>query len=156
MLFEMARALRSLTRSPITSALHEARRMSRPHFHFEEGGAVAKEGGADDPNNKDAFVLPLDVREQEVRSAIQDWLHANRFTRPKRSNDPVSLLKTTADGRVFVPAAVVLLLGDGVADRGKRVLEKIVNEIRHHRLLSRLAETSAARNATAVRRVGSS
>jgi hypothetical protein len=41
MLFEIARALRSLTRSPITSALHEARRLARPHFHFEEGGVTS-------------------------------------------------------------------------------------------------------------------
>jgi hypothetical protein len=30
---------------------------------------------------------------------------------PKRSNGPASSLKMTADGRVFVPADVVLLLG---------------------------------------------
>lgn len=137
MLFEMARALRSLT-SPLTSALHQARRMARPHLHFEDGGTVSTNVRPDDPNNKDAFVVPPDVPEQEVRSAIQDWLRANRFSMPKRSNGPALLLKTTADGRVFVPADVVLLLGDGVADRGKRVLEKIVNETRHRRVLSRL------------------
>jgi hypothetical protein len=35
---------------------------------------------------------------------------------------------------------------DGAADRGKRVLEKIVNEVRHRRVLSRLPATSAAPN----------
>ena len=107
---------------------------------------VETEGGADDPNNKHAFVVPPDVREPEVRSAIQDWLRANRFTMSKRSNGPASLLKTTADGRLFVPADVVLLLGDGAADRGKRVLEKTVNEIRHRRVLSLLPAIPAVPN----------
>jgi hypothetical protein len=49
---------------------------------------------------------------------------------------------TTADDRLFVPADVVLLLGDGVADRSKRALEKIVNEIRHRRVLDRLPAKS--------------
>jgi len=33
---------------------------------------------------------------------------------------------------------VVLQLGDGTVDQGQRVLEKIVNQIRHGRVLSRL------------------
>ena len=100
-------------------------------------------------------MLPFDVRAEEVVSAIHDWLQAKRFSAPKRNSAAASSLKTTADGRVFVPTDVVLLLGDGAADRGKRVLEKIVNEIRHRRVLSRLPATSAARKATAVRRAGS-
>ena len=45
--------------------------------------------------------------------------------------------------RMFVPADLVLLLGDGAVDKGKRVLEKIVNEIRHRRVLDRLPPRSA-------------
>jgi hypothetical protein len=56
-----------------------------------------------------------------------------------RSNGAASSLKRTVDGRVFVPADVVLLLGDGAMDRGKQVLEKVVNEVRHRRVLNRLA-----------------
>jgi hypothetical protein len=44
---------------------------------------------------------------------------------------------------MVVPAAVLLQLGDGTIDRGRRVLEKIVNEIRHRRVLSRLPQRSA-------------
>jgi len=43
----------------------------------------------------------------------------------------------TADGRIIVPANLVLLLGDGSADRGRLVLERIVSEVRHHRVLNR-------------------
>ena len=152
MLFELANSLRSLT-SPLTSALHAARRMARP-LHFEEGGTVPTHG-ADGRHDHDAFPLPPDIQEEEVVSAIRDWLQAKRFSAPKRNSDAVSPLKTTVDGKVFVPADVVLLLGDGAADRGKQVMEKIVNEIRHRRVLSRLPATSAARKATAVRRAGS-
>ena len=44
--------------------------------------------------------------------------------------------------RMFVPADVVLLLGDGAVDKGKRVLEKVVNEIRYRRVLDRLPARS--------------
>jgi hypothetical protein len=138
MLFELANSLRSLT-SPLTSALHAARRMARP-LHFEEGGTVPTHGAAGGQQDRNAFPLPSDTREEEVASAIRDWLQAKRFSAPKRNRDAVSPLKTTVDGKVFVPADVVLLLGDGASDRGKRVLEKIVNEVRHRRVLNRLAE----------------
>ena len=44
----------------------------------------------------------------------------------------------TPDGKVVVPANLILLLGDGEIDRGRRVVERIVSEIRHHRMLRRL------------------
>jgi hypothetical protein len=110
--------------------------MARP-LHFEEGGTVPTHG-ADGRHDHDAFPLPPDIREEEVASAIRDWLQAKRFSAPKRNIDAVSPLKTSVDGKVFVPADVVLLLGDGAADRGKQVMEKIVNEIRHRRVLNRL------------------
>ena len=74
MLFEMARALRSLTRSPITSALHEARRMARPHFHFEEGGVVPHEGRVEDRDDEGDFLLPPDVDPMAVALAIHEKL----------------------------------------------------------------------------------
>ena len=154
-MFGLEKTLRSLTRSPFDSILAAAHRMARP-LHFEEGGAVPHEGRVvEQPIDQD-FVLPPDVREEEVLSEIQDRLRAKRFSMPKRSNSAVPLLKKTVHGGVFVPADVVLLLGDGAIERGKRVLEKIVNEIRHRRVLSRLPATSTARISTAVRRVGSS
>jgi hypothetical protein len=122
MIFELARSLRALT-SPLTAALHEAHKMTRP-FHFEQGGTVPTKCEADDPNNKDAFVVPPDIREQEVRSAIQDQLRAKRYSMPHCNSSVASSLKRTVDGRVFVPADVVLLLGDGSIDRGRRVMER--------------------------------
>ena len=118
--------------------------MSQHHLHFDEGGVVPTRGRVDGQHDHDAFPLPPDIRAEEVIRAIHDWLQAKRFSAPKRNSAAASSLKTTADGRVFVPADVVLLLGDGAADRGKRVLEKIVNEIRHRRVLNRLPATSAA------------
>jgi hypothetical protein len=137
----MARALRSLT-SPLTSALHQARRMARPHLHFEDGGTVSTNVRPDDRKDEHDFLLPFDVNEADVVSAIQDRLCAQRYSALKRSNGAISSLKKTVDGRLFVPADVVLLLGDGTIDRGKRVLEKIVNEIRHRRVLDRLPAKS--------------
>ena len=134
MLFEIARSLRSLTRSPINSALHEARRMARPHFHFEEGGVVP----ADDQNNENNFMLPSDLDVAELASAIEDRLRAKQYSALKSNNAAVPSLIRTVDGKMVVPAAVLLQLGDGTVDRGRRVLEKIVNEIRQRRVLDRL------------------
>jgi hypothetical protein len=145
MLFELANSLRSLT-SPLTSALHAARRMARP-LHFEEGGTVPTHGPADGQHDHDhdAFPVPPDIREEEIGSAIHDWLQAKRSSASKRNSSAISSLKKTVDGRMFVPADVVSLIGDGAVDRGKRVLEKIVNEIRHRRVLNRLAVIQAVK-----------
>jgi hypothetical protein len=64
---------------------------------------------------------------------------------PHCNSSVASSLKRTVDGRVFVPADVVLLLGDGSIDRGRRVMERIVNEIRHRRVLNRLAAITAGK-----------
>jgi hypothetical protein len=119
--------------------------MSHHYLHFDEGGAVSTKGRVYGQHDHDAFPLPPDIREEEVVSAIRDWLQAKRFSAPKRNSGAVSSLKTAADGRVFVPADVVLLLGDGSIDRGKRALERTVNEIRHRRVLNRLSATPVAR-----------
>jgi len=73
-----------------------------------------------------------------VASAIEDRLRGQRFSSRKRGIDAVSPLQTNADGKVVVPAEVMLVLGDGEIDRGRRVVERIVSEIRHHRMLRRL------------------
>jgi hypothetical protein len=144
-MFGLEKTLRSLTRSPFDSILAAAHRMARP-LHFEEGGTVKAQAGAESQHSDNGFILPSDVREEEVVNAIRDWLQAKRYSNPGRNSDAVSSLKTTAGGRVFVPADVVLLLGDGTVDRGKRVLEKVVNEIRHRRVLSRLPPTPVMPN----------
>ena len=87
-MFGLEKTLRSLTRSPFDSILAAAHRMARP-LHFEEGGAVPHEGRVvEQPIDQD-FVLPPDVREEEVLSEIQDRLRAKRFSMPKRSNSVI-------------------------------------------------------------------
>jgi len=132
MFFELARSLSSLTRSPIESVIHEAHRMARRHL--EAGGNTTP----DNTTRGRELVLPPDVGGAEVARAIEDLLRAQRFSSRRRSNDAAPSLQMTSDGRADVPAELLLLLGDGSADRGRRVLERIVSEIRHHRLLSRL------------------
>ena len=132
MFFDLAKSLRSLTRSPIHSVIHEAHRFAR--HHLESGGHVTPHNTIGDHD----FVLPPDVSGAEVASAIEDRLRGQRFSSRKRSNGATPTLQTNADGKVVVPAEVMLVLGDGEIDRGRRVVERIVSEIRHHRMLRRL------------------
>ena len=132
MFFDLAKSLRSLTRSPIHSVIHEAHRFAR--HHLESGGHVTPHNTIGDQD----FVLPPDVSASAVARAIEDRLRGQRFSSRKRGIDAVSPLQTNADGKVVVPAEVMLVLGDGEIDRGRRVVERIVSEIRHHRMLSRL------------------
>ena len=132
MFFDLAKSLRSLTRSPLHWALHEAHRMARRHL--ESGGNVTPHNTIGDQD----FVLPPDVSASAVASAIEDRLRDQRFSSRKRSNGATPALKMTSDGKVVVPANLILLLGDGEIDRGRRVVERIVSEIRHHRMLRRL------------------
>ena len=130
MLFEMARALRSLTRSPITSALHEARRMARPHFHFEEGGVVPHEGRVEDQNDDGDFQLPLDVDPMAVALVINAKLRDGR-TMPGLGDDPMMLLERRAGGRIVVGGHHLLRLGDGNFAKGKRFMHSLIARTRH-------------------------
>ena len=130
MLFEMARALRSLTRSPITSALHEARRMARPHFHFKEGGIVPHEGRVDGQNDDGDFLLPADVDPMDVALAIDQKLRDGR-TR-SLGDDPMMLLERRAGGRIVVGGHHLLRLGDGDFAKGKQFMHGLVAQLRRH------------------------
>ena len=132
MFFDLAKSLRSLTRSPIHSVIHEAHRFAR--HHLESGGNVTPQNSIGDEDS----VLPPDISASAVVSAIEDRLRAQRFSSRKRGIEGVPPLQTNADGKVVVPAEVMLVLGDGEIDRGRRVVERIVSEIRHHRMLRRL------------------
>ena len=132
MFFDLAKSLRSLTRFPIHSVIHEAHRFAR--HHLESGGNVTPHNTIGDQN----FVLPPDVSASAVASAIEDRLRGQRFSSRKRSNGATPALKLTSEGRAVVPADVLLQLGGGAIDSGRRVLERIVSEVRHHRMLSRL------------------
>jgi len=130
MLFEMARALRSLTRSPITSALHEARRMARPNFRFEEGGVVPHEGRVEDQNDDGDFLLPADVDPMVVALALDAKLRGGRTAQPGIGEDPMTVLERRAGGRIAVPASRLLRLGDGRYDRGRQFMHSLIALLR--------------------------
>src|SRR5438105_10863039 len=102
MLFGLANSLRSLTRSPIAGALHEARRMARRPL--ETGGAASAQVDAD----AQEFVLPADVDPVEVAREIEDQL---RSQRQFQDGNAAPFLKAKADGQFVVPAAYVQRLG---------------------------------------------
>jgi hypothetical protein len=119
MLFEMARALRSLT-SPLTAALHEAHKMTRP-FHFEEGGIVPHEGRVVEQNEDGDFLLPPDVDPMLVALAIDEKLRDGRKA-AGLVDDPMRLLERRAGGRIVVAGHHLLRLGDGNFAKGKRFI----------------------------------
>jgi len=106
--------------------------------HLESGGNVRPDVGS----SYNGFVLPPDVSASAAASAIEDRLRSQRFSSRTRSDGATSALKMTSDGGTVVPADVLLLLGDGAIDSGGRVVERIVSEVRHHRILSRLPARS--------------
>ena len=126
MLFEMARALRSLTRSPIESALQSARHMARPHFHFEEGGVVPHEGRVEDQNDDGDFLLPSDLDPMVVALALDAKLRGGRTAQPGIGEDPMTVLERRAGGRIAVPASRLLRLGDGRYDRGRQFMYSLI------------------------------
>jgi hypothetical protein len=129
MLFEMARALRSLTRSPIESALHSARHMARP-FRFEEGGVVPHEGRVEDQSDDEDFLLPADVDPITVALALDEKLRHGQTT-PGLGDDPMMLLERRSGGRIVVGGHHLLRLGDGNFAKGKRFMRSLIARIRH-------------------------
>jgi hypothetical protein len=127
MLFEMARALRSLT-SPLTAALHEAHKMTRP-FHFEEGGAVPHEGRVVDHDDDGDFLLPPDVDPMVVALAMDEKLRDGRKA-AGLGDDPMRLLERRAGGRIVVAGHHLLRLGDGRYDRGRQFMHNLIVSIR--------------------------
>ena len=129
MLFEIARSLRSLTRSPIESALHSARHMARP-FRFEEGGVVPHEGRVEDQNDDGGFLLPADVDPMAIALAINEKLRDGQTT-PGLGDDPMMLLEHRAGGRVVVAGHHLLRLGDGNFAKGKQFMHSLIARVRH-------------------------
>jgi hypothetical protein len=132
MLFEMARALRSLMRSPIESALHSARQMARPRFGFEEGGVVPHKGRVEDRHNEEHFLIPADVDPMAIALAINEKLRDGQ-TKPGLGDDPMMLLERRAGGRIVVGGHHLLRLGDGNFAKGRQFMHGLVARIRHRR-----------------------
>src|SRR2546430_16901941 len=90
MFFDLAKSLRSLTRSPIHSVIHEAHRFAR--HHLESGGNVRPDCGGSDQD----FVLPADVSASALASAIEGRLGGQRVSSRKRSKRATPALPTDA------------------------------------------------------------
>ena len=131
MLFEMARALRSLTRSPIESALHSARHMARP-FHFQEGGTVPTQGRVVEEPVEQDFVLPPDLDPLVVAMAIEAKLRDGR-TAASLGDDPMRRLERRAGGRIVVAGHHLLRLGDGNFAKGRQFMRGLITKLRRRR-----------------------
>lgn len=131
-MFGIGNSLRALTRSPIASALESARRQAR---RFEEGGAVeAKE-------QKGAFVIPTDIDTNALVAAIETKLRGGRRSASNRFEIAQPLVRQK-DGRLIVRPECVARLGGGDVGRGRRILDRIVKDIRERRLLARIKQKS--------------
>ncbi len=124
MLNEIARSLRSLTRSPLETALDQAHRMAR---RYEAGGAAAATPGGDNRQAPVDFVLPHEVSPSAMLRAIEAALQGRR-------TGLGDLLQVKANGRIVVPGQIVERLGDGDAVRGRRFLERVVANLRARQL----------------------
>jgi hypothetical protein len=129
MLFELANSLRSLT-SPLTAALHEAHKMTRP-FHFEEGGAIPHEGRVVDHDDDGDFLLPPDVDPMVVALVIDEKLRDGRKA-AGLGDDPMRLLERRAGGRIVVSGHHLLRLGDGNFAKGREFMHGLVAKLRRH------------------------
>ena len=134
MLFNLDKTLRSLTISPMSTAVAQAHRMAQRRL--EAGGpAVSARGRVGDHSGARDFVLPPDVEPVEVAEAIKAKLRGGRGSAHERGNGGHSVLATRPDRGVVVPAEMVQRLGEGMVDRGRRILDRIVGDIRAHRVL---------------------
>ena len=133
MLFNLGQTLRSLTMSPISTAVEQAHRMAQRRL--EAGGpAVSARGHVDDHSRSRDFVLPTDINPVEVAVAIEAKLRGGRGSAHERENGAHSVLTMGPDGSVIVPADYVTRLGNGMVDRGRGVLDRIIGEIRARRV----------------------
>jgi hypothetical protein len=126
MLFEIARSLRSVTRSPITAALNEAHKMARRHL--ETGGpASSARRPANHHSVTDDFVLPTDLDPVAVANVLRRKLGGGE------TNDPLYPLERKLGGRVVLRGRHILRLGDGRYDKGRAFLHALVKDLRARR-----------------------
>ena len=103
--------------------------MARPHFHFEEGGVVPREGRVENQHNDQEFELPGDIDPMQVALAIHAKLRDGRKA-PGLGDDPMMLLERRADGRVVVAGHHLLRLGDGDFAKGKQFMHGLIAKLR--------------------------
>jgi hypothetical protein len=121
----MAATLRSLTKSPITTALDQARRMAKQHL--EAGGNVTPAAGDGD----EGVVLPAGIDASAIAWAIAGALGAS--TSRRRGQPPSDMLEHRRDGRLAVRRSYIAQLGDGDLAHGKRWLSRLIDNQRRRR-----------------------
>ena len=127
-MFNLAPTLQALTAgSPITTAIHEARRMARRHL--ETAGAAVSTGR--EPQSA-GFPVPADIDAVALVAAIEAKLRASCDAALDRRNGLPNILERTRDGRLVVPRGGVLeRLGTGDATRAQQFLIRLMSEIRN-------------------------
>ena len=127
-MFGLERSFRSLTLSPFSSVLAQARRQARRHL--EVGGTVPANGRVVEEPIEQDFELPPDVDPLVVALAIDAKLRHGQKASPGIGDDPMQLLERRADGRVVVSGHHLLRLGDGRFDRGRQFMHNLIASIR--------------------------
>jgi hypothetical protein len=137
MLFEMARALRSLSLADwaVGEARREANRYILGQPHRADGGAA---DGGKRKRQQEGFVLPSDINAISMAAAIRGELLSRRADRMKLRKDTPVPLVAASRGRVVVPEAVMLVLGCGDAAYGERVLRRLIDDQRRRCVVNRL------------------
>jgi hypothetical protein len=123
-LFGLGNTFRAM--SPFQQAVNLAHRAARQRLETGGTAAPAAKPAKPDPAPA-AFVVPRDVDPDEVAKAIEAKLREQGAA----LDQPV--LQRRAGGRVVVPAAIVLRLGGGKIEVGRRFVQGVVNQIRARR-----------------------
>ena len=113
--------LRSLTLSPLNSALQQAHQMA--HRRLENGGPAAPENRRTDRNADSEFLVPQDIDLLRFAMAMEAKLASGRVPVPGLAIVALSALQMRPDGRVMV-------LPDYVQRLGRRFLDDVVAQIR--------------------------
>jgi hypothetical protein len=122
MFFDLAQSLRSLTRSPITTAINQAHRMAT--HQLAAGGVALSTHRRSGPTD---FVVPHDIDAIMLAMAIE--------ATPGPTNGGLRAVEMTPDGRAFVPGDYLQHLGNGDLGEGRRVVVRIISDIRSRRRL---------------------
>jgi hypothetical protein len=129
-MFNLAPTLHALTAgSPITTAIHEARRMARRHL--ETAGAAVSTGR--EPQSA-RFLVPADIDAVALVAAIEAKLRVSCDAALDRRNGLPNVLERSRDGRLVVPRGgrgVLERLGTGDATRAQQFLIRLMSEIRN-------------------------
>lgn len=125
MLFSLGQSLRSLTGSPVATALAQAHRMARRRL--ADGGAAASARSIDKKPEPADLVLPADVDALAVAKAVRAKLGI------AADADTLRPLERRLGGRVVVRARHLLRLGDGRFDLGRAFMHRFISDIRARR-----------------------